>query len=68
MFCASVLGKKDACTYDSGGPLVYEKQVCGIVSFGIGCASRRYPGVYTDVHYVKPFIVKGIKALLSRSR
>ncbi|XP_037720413.1 seminase [Drosophila subpulchrella] len=66
MFCASVLGKKDACTYDSGGPLVYDRQVCGIVSFGIGCASRRYPGVYTDVHYVKPFIEKGIKALLSR--
>ncbi|EDX15746.1 seminase [Drosophila simulans] len=68
MFCASVLGKKDACTYDSGGPMVYENQVCGIVSFGIGCASRRYPGVYTDVHYVKPFIVKSMKALLSRSK
>lgn len=33
MLCASVLGKKDACTFDSGGPLVYQKQVCGIVSF-----------------------------------
>ncbi|EDV52583.1 seminase [Drosophila erecta] len=65
MFCASVLGKKDACTYDSGGPLVYKKQVCGIVSFGIGCASRRYPGVYTDVHYVKPFIEKSVKFLLA---
>ncbi|XP_017048440.1 seminase-like [Drosophila ficusphila] len=65
MFCASVLGKKDACTYDSGGPLVYGKEVCGIVSFGIGCASERYPGVYTDVKYVKPFIEKSIKALLS---
>ncbi|XP_017080124.1 seminase [Drosophila eugracilis] len=66
MFCASVLGKKDACTYDSGGPLVYKKEVCGIVSFGIGCASKKYPGVYTDVNYVKPFIEKGISALLSR--
>nr|XP_036671747.1 seminase [Drosophila suzukii] len=66
MICASVLGKKDACTYDSGGPLVYKKQVCGIVSFGIGCASKRYPGVYTDVMYVKPFILKSIKVLLKR--
>ncbi|XP_043650455.1 seminase [Drosophila teissieri] len=66
MFCASVLGKKDACTYDSGGPLVYNKQVCGIVSFGIGCASRKFPGVYTDVHFVKPFIEKSINLLLSR--
>ncbi|XP_016977514.1 seminase [Drosophila rhopaloa] len=65
MFCASVLGKRDACTYDSGGPLVYKNQVCGIVSFGIGCASHRFPGVYTDVFYVKPFIEKSIKSLLS---
>ncbi|XP_016977515.1 seminase [Drosophila rhopaloa] len=63
MFCASLSGKKDACTYDSGGPLVYKNQVCGIVSFGIGCASRRYSGVYTDVNYIKPFIEKSIKAL-----
>ncbi|XP_016956284.1 seminase-like [Drosophila biarmipes] len=66
MICASVLGKKDACTYDSGGPLVYKKQVCGIVSFGIGCASKRYPGVYTDVIYVKPFITKSVRILLQK--
>ncbi|EDX11309.1 seminase [Drosophila simulans] len=66
MICAAVLGRKDACTFDSGGPLVFKKQVCGIVSFGIGCASSRYPGVYTDVMYVKPFIEKSIKALLAK--
>ncbi|XP_016999262.2 seminase [Drosophila takahashii] len=66
MLCAAVLGKKDACTFDSGGPLVYKKQVCGIVSFGIGCASKRYPGVYTDVIYVKPFIEKSMKVLLAK--
>ncbi|KAH8328808.1 hypothetical protein KR067_012995 [Drosophila pandora] len=64
MFCASVMGKKDACTFDSGGPLVYKNQVCGIVSFGLGCASPRYAGVYTDVVYVKPFIEKTMKILL----
>ncbi|XP_017864477.1 PREDICTED: trypsin beta [Drosophila arizonae] len=66
MFCASLLGKKDACTFDSGGPFVYKdasghKQLCGIVSFGIGCASAKYPGVYTDVNYVKPFILNTIQ-------
>ncbi|KAM8710810.1 hypothetical protein ACLKA7_017443 [Drosophila subpalustris] len=66
MFCAGVLGTKDACTFDSGGPLVYEdpdgvtKELCGIVSFGISCASPKYAGVYTDVNYVKPFIEKTI--------
>ncbi|KAM8710814.1 hypothetical protein ACLKA7_017444 [Drosophila subpalustris] len=69
MFCASVLGSKDACTFDSGGPLVYEdpdgvtKELCGIVSFGISCASPKYAGVYTDVNYVKPFIEKTVDYL-----
>ncbi|XP_017080123.1 seminase-like [Drosophila eugracilis] len=68
MICAAVLGKKDACTFDSGGPMVYKKkQICGIVSFGIGCASKRYPGVYTDVFYMKPFIEQTMKVLLAKS-
>ncbi|KAH8395232.1 hypothetical protein KR222_003177 [Zaprionus bogoriensis] len=70
MFCAGLLGTKDACTYDSGGPLVYDsgtppKELCGIVSFGISCASTKYPGVYTDVGYVRPFIEKSIALLKS---
>ncbi|XP_034482687.1 seminase [Drosophila innubila] len=66
MFCAGVLGTKDACTFDSGGPLIYDdintghKELCGIVSFGIGCASPKYAGVYTNVNYVKPFIQMSI--------
>ena len=44
----------DTCQGDSGGPMVHETadhrwvQV-GIVSFGLGCARRSYPGVYTQV-------------------
>lgn len=65
MFCAGLLGTKDACTFDSGGPFVYKDetgnlQLCGIVSFGIGCASPKYPGVYTDVNYIKPFVLNSI--------
>ncbi|KAH8286570.1 hypothetical protein KR054_011881 [Drosophila jambulina] len=66
MFCAGVLGQSDACIFDSGGPIVREKEICGIVSFGIGCAGARYPGVYTDITYVKPFIEKSMKALLGK--
>lgn len=61
MLCAS-LPSLDSCSGDSGGPLFFCSggpctQV-GIVSWGIGCAKARYPGVYTRVTSVLPWIKK----------
>ncbi|XP_037933589.1 seminase-like [Teleopsis dalmanni] len=60
MFCTLAPGK-DACSGDSGGPAVFKGQLCGIVSWGAGCARKNTPGVFTSVKYVKPFIDKSIK-------
>lgn len=59
MICAGYdEGKKDACQYDSGGPLSCKEKVGlmkgrffvnGIVSFGSGCARAQSYGVYTNV-------------------
>ncbi|XP_047518093.1 trypsin-2-like [Pieris napi] len=52
MFCAGVPeGGKDSCQGDSGGPVVFSSNTrqLGVVSFGIGCARKGTPGVYTNL-------------------
>ncbi|KAG7456714.1 hypothetical protein MATL_G00238770 [Megalops atlanticus] len=60
MMCASsCIGRhtrilcRDACTGDSGGPLLYKGMAVGIVMGGGDCGKYEHPGVYTVIsHYV----------------
>jgi len=67
MFCAGLKqGGRDSCVGDSGGPYACRNSngryvLTGIVSFGRGCARRKYPGVYTRVRTYVPWILTKIK-------
>lgn len=57
MYCAGYIeGMKDACQGDSGGGMICNGVLMGIVSAGEGCARPRLPGIYTEVLYFKHWI------------
>ncbi|XP_074658454.1 mast cell tryptase-like [Tubulanus polymorphus] len=64
MMCAGYADKggRDACQFDSGGPMMYKDEedgqwlVVGIVSTGYGCARKAFPGIYTRVQSYNDWI------------
>ncbi|XP_053454814.1 putative serine protease 42 [Nycticebus coucang] len=59
--CAHGDRGEDSCKGDSGGPLVCELNdtwiQVGIVSWGIGCGKKGFPGVYTEVSHYLDWII-----------
>lgn len=69
MICAGHIysGGKDACQGDTGGPLVVDNQLVGLVSWGRGCARPGYPTVYTYVGALTKWIDDTVAANVPRA-
>ncbi|XP_019882307.1 mite allergen Der p 3-like [Camponotus floridanus] len=52
--------RRGACKSDSGGPLIVNGKLVGIVSWAKGCALTEYPTVYTRVSLYIDWIEKNI--------
>jgi len=63
MVCAGQAGR-DSCQGDSGGPLAVRNGAgwvqVGLVSWGDGCGDPGFPGVYTEVAAVRPWILANL--------
>ncbi|KAH0948354.1 hypothetical protein HN011_009724, partial [Eciton burchellii] len=69
MFCAGYLeGGRDACQGDSGGGMVCNGVLSGIVSGGHGCAFPRFPGIYANVHHYLDWITSDEAIVISDRR
>ncbi|XP_052834679.1 seminase [Drosophila gunungcola] len=44
------------CLYDGGSPMIYKRELCGVVSFGSQCQNTSYPGMFTNIRRVARFI------------
>ncbi|KAL5276505.1 hypothetical protein ACFFRR_001996 [Megaselia abdita] len=63
MLCAGYMaGGTDACNGDSGGPLVCDKKLVGVVSTGYQCALEGFPGIYANVSFYRPWILKNLQS------
>ncbi|KAL4719925.1 hypothetical protein ACJJTC_018723 [Scirpophaga incertulas] len=61
MFCLYGDGLTDTCQGDSGGSVLWNKMVVGIVSHGEGCAKKGKPSIYTNVLYFRDWIKSKVK-------
>jgi len=63
VICASATMGEGLCYGDSGDPLISGGEVCGLAIAFRKCGDKRYPALFTDVHYHRAFIAQAVLTL-----
>ncbi|GMH42282.1 hypothetical protein BSKO_10201 [Bryopsis sp. KO-2023] len=67
MICAGEEGK-DACQNDSGGPLFFNGEIVGVVSWGAGCGELGKPGIYASVPALHSWIQQELLSIAGEEK
>lgn len=59
MVCAGE-GGKDVCNGDSGGPLLVNSKVFGVVSFGVDGCGKGEPGIFASIPATREWIARQV--------
>nr|XP_016936873.1 chymotrypsin-2 [Drosophila suzukii] len=61
--CASTKIGEGLCYGDSGDPLITGGEICGLAIAFRKCGDKRYPALFTEVYYHRPFIAHAVLTL-----
>ncbi|EDV45408.2 uncharacterized protein Dere_GG12816, partial [Drosophila erecta] len=61
--CVATTKGEGLCYGDSGDPLITGGEVCGLAIAFRRCGDKRYPALFTDVHYHRAFISRAVLTL-----
>jgi len=63
VICAAGYDRRTICNGDSGGPMVFKGQLCGVSTWTFECGNTIKPDIYMSVYVYRKFIKNAMKEM-----
>ncbi|KAH8312799.1 hypothetical protein KR044_012975 [Drosophila immigrans] len=63
VICATNYAKSTICSGDSGGPMVFDGEVCGVSTWTFACGNNAKPDIFMSVYVYRDFIKRAMDEL-----